>query len=946
MKTFHQSLVDQINKEDLPALKGHCYVFPTKRAGVFFRQKLLTTFSTENFFLPAILSIEEFVEKLTKRSITDELSLLFELFKVYQKRDKLLDFDRFYAWGKIILKDYDEIDRYMADAKRIYHGLQDLKEIEDVFGFNDEIREIVANFRTITDKKEKTKLLTDFLKIWEAVGHVYQEFQISLNNKQLCYGGILYRNLAENVGDSSFKHPYKFYHICGFNALSKSEEVIFDQLMQQKIGQIYWDADKLYLNDEREEAGNFLREYRDKWPGSVWFIEDSLSQNKTVSIKAVPQSIGQAHIGAQLLAEGADKGWRPEQTAIVLADEKLLLPVLYAIPFNEQKVNVTMGYPTRLTVAFDLVLSYLEVFRKSVNKGNEVMVYVFDLKPLLSNAYLSMLEPQLYEKVINWSIKQKKTKLSITDLNAQLESKDLRFFFDVSPTWEGLFEQIQKILTTIFYRFKLADENPIDREFIYFFLKEFNKISTYLTERTEQLSLKLIKKIVQEHFKVAKIPFEGEPVEGFQIMGFLETRTLDFKNVIVLSANEGKLPAQRSMNTYIPFALRRAFGLPTFEEQDAIYAYHFKRLLQRAENIHFTYDSEVSKDSSGEKSRFILQLLRKYEGLPNITVIQQQYTGKLLPVDNSEKEISITKTKEVLLNMNRYLVGSEEGKFLSPTSLTTYITCQLRFYFQYVLRIFETDDVEEDIDARNFGIVVHRVLELLYAPWLDKELSSTDIKGLEKLVAKKVEVVLEEEKIIQENQNLIGKDVLTQSIMQRLVLKILQTDQKQAPFTITGLERNDFDHQIQLENNRTVKLSGVVDRIDQKDGITRIVDYKTGQVKLASTQLIKKPVEDYMDAYFDNPELKTGFQGYFYGLLCSTELQNDFQVGILGMREMSKGVQWLQQGRTISGDLMVAFESRLLSLVKEIYDPTKIFSQTTETKRCEYCPYNRICDKV
>lgn len=945
MKSFHHSLVDRIKREDLPSLKDHCYVFPTKRGGVFFKQYLLKAFEKENFFLPAILSIEEFIEKLSHRTITDELTLLFELFKIYQKRDKDLDFDRFYAWGRIILKDYDEIDRYMAEAKKIYLGLQELKEIEHVFGFNDELREIVANFRSITDKKDKTKLLTEFLKIWEAVGQVYAQFQQVLIEKQLCYGGILYRQLAENIGESSFEHPFQFYHICGFNALSKSEEAIFDQLVSKGIGQLYWDADLLYMDDQKEEAGNFLRIYRNKWPESIWMLEDSLNTQKNVSIAAVPQSVGQAHIGAQLLAAGAEKGWRPEQTAIVLADEKLLLPVLYALPFNDHRVNVTMGYPVKFTVAYDLVDSYLELYRKSVFEGGEVLVYLYDLKPLLSNAYLSLMQPQLYEKVINWSIKEKKTRVSLNELQAQLSSDEVKALLIAPPTWEGLFEAITKYLTQVFYYFKETEDHPVDQEFIYFFLREFNKIGQYLSERSEKLSLKLIKKIVREHFKAAKIPFEGQPVEGFQIMGFLETRTLDFKNVIVLSANEGKIPAQRSMNTYIPYALRRVFGLPTFEEQDAIYAYHFKRLLQRAENVHFTYDAEVSKDSSGERSRFILQQVLKYEQQPNITITEQQYTGKLRPIDTTDQVITVPKTELVLRNMERYFVGSEEAKFLSPTSLTTYITCPLRFYFQYVLRIRETEDVEEDIDARNFGIVVHRVLELLYLPWLKQEIGAEEIKGLEKLVERKVREVLKEEKIIQDNQALMGKDVLTQRIMQRLVLKILQYDQEQAPLTITGLERQDLTYQISLPEGKTVKLSGVVDRIDEKEGITRIVDYKTGMVKLANPTQMRKPVDEYIEGYFQDPDLKSGFQGYFYGLLGKPILAGDFQVGILGMRQLNQGIQWLQQGKTIRPELMEEFEIRLQTLVKEIYDPALSFTQTEDVKRCGYCPYNRICNR-
>lgn len=945
MRTFHQQLVDRISESQLHELKDHCFVFPTKRAGVFFRQELLKAFRGQNFFLPAILTIEEFLEKLTKQSITDELTLLFELYKLYQKRESGLDFDRFYAWGRIILKDYDEIDRYMADAKRIYLGLQELKEIEHVFGFNDELREIISQFRSITDKQEKTRLLTEFLKIWEAVGKVYGQFQEVLAEKHYAYGGMLYRRLAEGIGESSFEHPYEYYHFCGFNALSRSEEEIFDQLVRKGMAQLYWDADTLFMDDPKEEAGHFLRQYQKKWPETVWFTEDSLESQKNITVAAIPQSVGQAHIGAQLLSQGAQQGWQPEQTAIVLGDEKLLLPVLYALPFEEHRVNVTMGYPVRFTVAYDLVDSYLELYRRATVKGEHVLVSLLELKPLLSNAYLAVLKPQVYEQVIDWSNRKRKTRISLVELADQIDQPDIKALFSAKPDWESLFEAVMRYLTRVFYHFKEEGNKPVDLEFIYFFLKEFNKISAYLKERVEQLSLRLTKKLVREHFKAAKIPFEGEPIEGFQIMGFLETRTLDFKNVIVLSANEGKLPAHRSMSSYIPYALRKTFGLPTFEEQDAIYAYHFKRLLQRAENVHFTYDAEVSRDSTGERSRFILQQLLKYEGLPNIHVTEQQYTEKLVAVETSD-EISIPKTAEVLQAMSRYLQGSENGKFLSPTSLTTYVTCPLRFYFQYVLRIRETEEAAEEIDARNFGIVVHRVLELLYEPWLNKEIGAGEVKALESKVAKQVKEVLKEEAIVQEFQELEGKDVLTESIMSRLVLKILQLDRELAPFTVTGLERDDLTHLISLPDGQQVRLSGVVDRIDRKEGVTRIIDYKTGKVKLATGSQLKLPLEEYMALYFNDPDLKSGFQGYFYGLLARPELAENFQVGILGMRELNKGVQWLQNGQTIHPTLITEFEAQLKAMVHEMYDPAIPFRQTEDAKRCSYCPYNRICHRM
>jgi len=946
MIAFHQALVDRLVVEDLPMLKDHCYVFPTKRGGVFFRQALLRSFKGHNFFLPAILTIEELLEKLTQQAITDELTLLFELYKCYQEREKGLDFDRFYAWGRIILKDYDEIDRYMADACSIYSDLQEIKEIDHVFGFNDDLREIISNFRSITDKQEKTRLLTEFLKIWEAVGKVYVQFQEVLAEKHYAYAGMLYRRLAEGIGETNFEHPFQFYHFCGFNALSRSEETIFDQLYKNDRAQLYWDADPLFMNDQQEEAGQFLRQYKQKWPDSVWVEVDSLASEKQVTIAAVPQSIGQAHIGARVLAEGAEQGWRPEETAIVLADEKLLLPVLYALPFDEHRVNVTMGYPVKFTVAYDLVDSFLELYRKAVVRGENVLVTLNDLKPLLSNAYLSALEPQVYEKVIGWSNRKKKTRMSLSSVASQMEHPQLMALFSAQPQWESLFAAITLYLTTVFYHFKEEGEKPVDLEFIYFFLREFNKINSYLIERAEKLSLKLVKKLVREHFKAAKIPFEGEPIEGFQIMGFLETRTLDFKNVIILSANEGKVPAQRSMGSYIPYALRKVFGLPTFEEQDAIYAYHFKRLLQRAENVHFTYDAEVSRDSTGERSRFILQQLLKYQDLPNIHVNELQYTGKLNPVAASDQFIEVPKTPVVLAAMDRYLVGSEEGKFLSPTSLTTYVTCPLRFYFQYVLRIREKEEAADEIDARNFGIVVHRVLELLYEPWLGKEINKEQIGTLNKLVEKMVAKVLEEEDIVQEFQELAGKDLLTQRIMQRLVTKILNLDQEQAPFTITGLERDDLDYQIALSNDQKVKLSGVVDRIDEKEGITRIVDYKTGKVKLAPLASLKKPVTEYIEQYFKDPDLKSGFQGYFYGLLGRKEITGQIQVGIMGMRDLNKGTQWLQSGRVITPDYISEFENRLETMVREMFDPAVPFKQTEKVKNCSYCPYNRICHRT
>lgn len=944
MKTFHESLVAQIDEGSIQELKGHCYVFPTKRGGVFFKRALLERFGDQDFILPTVLSIEDLVQQMTGVSISDELTLLFNLYQVYKKRDKDLAFDKFYAWGKVILKDYDEIDRYMADAKQIYAALQNIKEIDHVFGYNDELRDIIERYRTLTEKQEKTKLLTEFLKIWQEVGSVYGEYQDILLKEEKAYGGMLYRNLADILKQEHFEHRYAHYHICGFNALSKAEEVIFDALVKAKIATLYWDVDTYYLRERQEEAGDFVRMYEKKWPDSIWINADSLDKGKSVTVHAVPQLMGQAHLAADLMAEVVALGAKPEESAIVLADEKLLLPLLYAIPLEDQKVNVTMGYPMKSTVVYDFALSYLELMRRAKEVNGDTVFHVYDLRPFLSNAYTAIFHEGIYDHLNHWFVQEKKNKVSLKALLERIKSPELKALLSTGKDWEVLSAGFKTYLTSVFYHFKASENGIADREFIYFFLKSLNQLNDYLQNR-DGFSLRLIKKIIQEHFRSIKIPFEGEPVRGFQIMGFLETRTLDFKNVIILSTNEGKIPAARNLNSYIPYGLRKVFDLPTFEEQDAIYAYHFKRLMQRAENVHYIYDNTVAADSTGEVSRFVLQQVRRYKELPAYNVQEKTYEG-IIPPQVDKRAISIEKRPEVKQMLERYLVGNEAGKFLSPTSLTTYVSCPLKFYFQYVARFSEQDQVDEDIDARNLGIVVHEVLEKLYLPYLDREINAEQINLLKGLVEKQLLESLEENKIIQPNQQLAGRDLVTKQVMEQMVHKVLDLDKQLAPFKMVGLEKSDYRYQVTLPSGQVAELGGTIDRIDEKEGVTQIIDYKTGKVTLSSTSSLRLSADEYTDAYFQKPELKSGFQGYLYALLTKGHLSDQTRIGILSMRHLSQGTQWLRGGNIIPQDVIESFDAKLKQMVLEIYNPEVPFTQTEDLKQCEYCAFNRVCRRV
>lgn len=940
MMSFHDLLVSFINSDDLKDLKQHCYVFPTKRGGVFFKRALIKKFEDQNFMMPSIMSIEEFIEQMTQMQMTDELTLLLQLFSVYKKKDPDLKFDDFYAWGKIILKDYDEIDRYMADAQQIYSSLQQIKEVDNVFGYNEEFREVIERYRTLTEKNEKTKLLTEFLKIWKEVGAVYEEYQEALQSKEMVYGGMLYRKLAEVLSNEHFDHEYSQYHFCGFNALSKSEEVIFDALVKAEKAQLYWDLDEYFVNDLKEEAGDFIREYQRVWPDSHWLNADSLSEKKDIVLHSVPQNQAQVQVAADQAFELINAGAKPEDVAIVLADEKLLIPLLYALPLNQVKVNVTMGYPMRSTVVYDFVLSYLSLMKGAKLEGDSTIFSSYDLRPFLSNAYTGLLEEDIYQKINQWLLTERKNKVSLEELKEKIESQHVIALLSPQTEWQSVSKAITNYLTAIFYHFKEIDEGQTDREFIYFFLKSLNQLNDYL-EGQNEFSLRLMRKILQEHFRSVKIPFEGEPVKGLQIMGFLESRTLDFKHLIILSANEGRLPTPRNLSSYIPYGLRKVFQLPTFEEQDAIYAYHFKRLLQRAEKVHFVYDNTTSGDSTGEKSRFILQQELLYENIDNISVQHMNYEG-FFPPARQEKAVVIEKDEAVQQMLTRY-IESDEGRHLSPTSLSNYISCSLKFYLQNVARISEFEEVDENIDARVLGIVVHRVLEELYEPFVGKEIGSEQVNLLKSLVSKKLKAILKDEKLVQDYQQLTGKDLVTQQVMEQMVQKVLDLDLKDAPFTIVGLEAKDYTQVLEVQGKK-VLVGGTIDRMDMKDDVLRITDYKTGDVKFVNIN--KKTDEEQIDPLFEDSELKSGFQAYLYASLVQPHFANhQVKVGVTSMKLLNKGTQWLNGGQGIRDPQLGYFDQKLKGLVHDIFDSSKAFEQTEDIKECQYCKYKGICNR-
>lgn len=963
MKTFIDHIADAITSENLADLQRRCYVFPSRRAGIYFRDTLKNRFSDAAFWSPTIISIEDFVIDTYGRPVTDDITLLFDLFNSYKKFDKSMTLEQFYAWGQVILSDFEEIDRYMADANLVYSNLKDIKDLQYILGEPEEVKQAVKEFQKIFSER-KTVLANRFIQNWEIIRKTYNDFTERIDKENRTFKGRAFRKLAENVsnGNQTFEN-YDQIVFAGFNALSNSEELIISTLLKNGKAEVFFDCDKLYMNDEKEEAGNFLRILKKKWNYNTvhWVETDFLESNNKIQTIGCTQMVGQAKAAGAIIEErlrGLDKE-ELSRTAIVLGDENLLMPVLHSLPESVDEVNITMGYPFRNTTLFSFISRMFKIHIGG-SQGKSGEQYPMDeVMGLLNNTLVSPVFPELSRKLGRRLRNQPGRWISSDEIKSEIGDSWLWMVF--KPISEGLniLDNINDFLVRIFNYLKENEADPSDREIIYHGLKYLNRFGDNMLKLDVKIDVNFLYKLFQETFRSIKIPFSGEPLTGMQIMGFLETRALDFKNVIILGVNETKIPAAKLGQTYIPFAVRKAFNMPTFEEQEAIYAYHFKRVLQRAENAYILFNTEVAVDGSGEKSRFLLQLQHKLKiresqvGQP----FQLKYSQKILrnpmrDVDNKISPVTVEKSEEVLARIkDKYVLGrSEKTSFLSPTSLVTYIDCKLKFYLKYIAKVPEEELVFEDIDPRVFGTVVHSVLEELYKPFVGKIIEKYEIKELTQgnKIKDLLNQVLVEEKVIASGDSLQGKDILVASVIRKLVQLVVLADVRIAPFEILSLEK-EISEEVTLSNGESIKLGGVVDRVDmvyyKGRQVTRIIDYKTGKVELVSDR--KAGIEDpdiYLRPYFLDGKYKSGFQAYYYAsLLQRQDTDQPLQAGIFSTRSVKKGARMLRKGEVIDLAILRAYHQKLVEVIEELINSETPFSQTQDISKCQICAYKAIC---
>jgi hypothetical protein len=891
-------------------------VLPNKRAKIFLIEALQKQIAT-NIICPEIISIEDFIQDVSCIRSVDSVELLFEFYSVYliiTEKTNQQEFELFANWAKTLLQDFNEIDRYLLEPT---HVLSYLKDIEDIKKWGIEV-------------ENKTLLLEKYIDFWKLLPLYYKSLYEHLIRKKIGYQGLIYREAVNKITAFSESKKGKTYIFAGFNALNASEEKIIQQLMVSDKAKIYWDADETFLNDSYHDAGLFLRRFKESWKHYKsntfeWIVND-FSEKKNIQVIGTPKTIGQAKITGSiienLIRENPDATL--DKVAIVLGEENLLLPLLYALPLSVGALNITMGYSAINNPAQLLIAKLFKMHANALSRN--ASSYVFYYKDVLDILTHPLVEPYAKTNNLVRIINQNNYTFITHKKIVELNQKSNILFDLLFDKWENgpivVLETISSLLLNI--KANLDNDNEeekIANAFVFSVFKTINKITNYYSQHQDIDKIETLYAIYKQVIDLAEVSFEGEPLNGLQIMGVLESRVLDFDTVIVTSMNEGKFPAGKSMNSFIPYDVKRELGLPTYKEKDAVYTYHFYHLLQRAKNIYLLYNTESDGLDGGEKSRFITQL--EVEKQTNHNITHEIYNAVLPEIAN--KPMVIPKSENVLLRLKEI---AEKG--FSPSALTSYIRNPIDFYFQKILRIREVDEVEENIALNTLGTIIHETLEALYMPFIGKFLTENDILGCFKLLE---EEVLKQFKLVyKEGEIKKGKNLLAFEVAKRNVFNFLK-------FELESIKNGEAIKVLYLEKECervlnhpdllfAVKIAGKVDRIEERNGKIRIIDYKTGKVEKTNVTLKSW---NGLTAELKNDKI---IQVLSYAFMFEKEANGKpIEAGIISFKNLKSGFLPfnLKQDKTIISiidkEILDNYAEQMVFLLNEILDVTIPFEE-------------------
>lgn len=945
-------------------ISNHCLVFPSRRAGLYFL-KYYSALISKPVWAPAIMTTNEFFGSFSDLTVADNEILLFELYKVYKLLNKNAEsFDEFYFWGDLIINDFDDIDKYMADAMILFRNVHDLKEIDSYFGDIDrEQAEIIKRFWKNFEPEKHSPQKDGFILVWSILNELYQGFKNRLRSQYIAYEGMILRDVAERFRDGKLSgSKWEKIHFIGFNALNNCEMTVMKKLQEEERACFYWDFDNSYISEKKlNSAGLFmnmnLRIFSNDMPDD-WQYDTLLTgqhANVTRNIIETTSDIAQVKLIPSLVDN--IPGLSPEDahhTAIILADENLIVPVLTSLPDKLEAINITMGYPLRMTGVYSLVKHLLNLQRNLSVENDRIFFGSREVLEILRHQLIVNITGESERKALDEIIERNLFRIPSESLG---RTELLKAIFRKTNDPGALSEYLKEILTIVAAGDKDdGDASPdqlmqrkLRNEFIYSVLKSVGRLeiiasSTDVIFRNETY-IRILDKILRNQ----SVPFTGEPLSGIQIMGFLETRALDFRNIIMLSVNEGILPSASSGSSFIPYSLREAFGLPVINHQESVYAYHFFRLLHRAQNVTFIFNSNSSGLRTGEKSRFLTQM--KYEQIIKPSVLNLSFDIRTPLSIGTE----IERTGLHLEKLNSRYIGEDSKTLLSPTAINTWLNCRMRFYFRYVNGLKEPEVISPEIDHAVFGQILHRIMKGIYSDSINMEISSGFIYSLIKDESFLMDIIDQTIKGIYGQDTMLplsGNDLIIRDILLTYLQRILNADRAIAPFTIVDLEKQVcfiLDFQCDGKGIK-VRAGGSIDRVDRLVGKIRIVDYKTGET-------VQK-IDSASDLFTD--DRKKDLDGWLQTLLyCEAWLAQNpdaqvrpslYRVKELGAEKFSDTLKIREDRKNelILEDynsIRESFLEGLQKVVSSIFSAGEPFRMTIHTGKCGYCPYRGLCQR-
>lgn len=904
MKTFIHKVVEELIDSDQQKL---LIIVPTRRSGVLIKNAIASKLN-KVAWLPTVVPIADLLQYINAIPIADDNRLLFLLFEAYKNQEPDTTIDDFLNWGSQVLDDFNEIDINLINANDLFKRVADIKELDQLFAPDSDEINYLNQFWLQFSENPLSPLKEEFINYWTKLPQLYKDFNQLLNTENIAYDGKVWREAAGNIEKNNWINSFSKVAFIGFYALMKSEERIIKLLLKSNKAIVFKDADSYYFSSKFQEAGLFFRKGMLADNNINWTFNHLLKDKKDVEVIGVTGRFSMARelaISVKNMLEKLDPKERAN-TVVVLPDDSLLFPFLTEFSKTGISVNPSMGFPIAHHPFLHLLKSIrnhrIQLFEDPNTSSGYNLEQILKVHPIVKKAEYENSKNDFWQKIV-----------TVRAEEITLESQLLIDFI------KNFIEQ----------------DEPLFIGFYQNFYSEVIKIINQLEVHKNVLTVRAWWKLLIDALNKIRIPFKSSAENSVHIMGFLETRVLDFKYVFIASLNEGTLPGNATSKSLIPYSLRKAYQLPCKEEQDAVTAYHFYRLLQRAQHVKLFYNSELNDMGGGEKSRYLLQMQYELSRLnPNLNILYKQVNP--IPEAPSKVNIEITKSEEVLnLLKDRYIVDSVEsskGKGFSASSLAVYISCSLKFYFENIAGLKITEKSTE-IDALMFGKIFHKCMELIYSSELEitHEFIESKKNELSAIVKKAIESEFG-------NGILNGNNLLMQKVIEELASNVLIYDKSLVPFKIESIEK-EFKYNLLVPEVGSVLLKGFFDRIDFKDNYYTILDYKTGK---DSTELPKK-----FEDIFSEPEYRVSFQLMFYEYLFRKLNPNvSIKSGIYKLRKSIDGIQYLNEGKTIENNIWDIFNIKLELLIKEIFNSEIPFAQTDDIKNCRNCDFKGICNRL